>query len=74
MLAFGRLCGGAGSRDSDRGNFSGGRADVSGSSAADCLRLCLLPALERRRCMNIVVWKSPKALRGILRKLFRIKA
>ena len=23
--------------------------------------------------MNIVVWKSPKALRGILRKLFHIK-
>jgi len=24
--------------------------------------------------MNIVVWKSPKALRGILRKLFGVKA
>jgi hypothetical protein len=24
--------------------------------------------------MNIVVWKSPKALRGILKKLFGVKA
>jgi hypothetical protein len=24
--------------------------------------------------MNIVVWKSPKCLRGILRKLFRVQA
>jgi len=24
--------------------------------------------------MNIVVWKAPKAMRGLLRKLFRIQA
>ena len=39
---------------------------------ADCVRFGLLPAIERSGNMNIVVWKSPKALRGILRKLFRV--
>ena len=38
------------------------------------LRLRLLPALERSVDMNIVVWRSPKFLRGILRKLFHIQA
>lgn len=28
--------------------------------------------IERRRHMNIVVWKSPKMLRGILKKLFKV--
>ena len=36
--------------------------------------LCLLEAVERRGVMNIVVWKAPKAMRGLLRKLFRIQA
>lgn len=27
---------------------------------------------ERRRHMNIVVWKSPKMLRGILKKIFKV--
>ena len=27
-----------------------------------------------KRGMNIVVWKAPKAMRGLLRKLFRIQA
>ena len=61
------------------GNFdcrsvSGGCADVPGCVFADRLRLRLLPALrtERRRHMNIVVWKSPKMLRGILKKIFKV--
>jgi len=36
------------------------------------MRLRLLPAVKGGTSMNIVVWKSPKALRGILRKLFRV--
>ena len=31
------------------------------------------PHVKGRRLMKIVVWKSPKALRGILRALFRVK-
>ena len=53
--------------------FPVGAADVSGGVPADRVRLRLLPALERSAVtMRIVVWKSPKALSGILRKLFRI--
>ena len=29
---------------------------------------------RKERGMNIVVWKAPKAMRGLLRKLFRIQA
>ena len=28
---------------------------------------------DRGLAMNIVVWKSPKALRGILRRLFKVQ-
>ena len=35
-------------------------------------RECLLETVERSMDMNIVVWKSPKALCGILKKLFKI--
>jgi len=39
------------------------------------MRMRLLSALGKESVpMNIVVWKSPKALRGILRKLFGITA
>jgi hypothetical protein len=40
------------------------------------VRLRLLQALAEKGAvsMNIVVWKSPKALRGILRRLFGVKA
>ena len=71
---LGILCCGIGSRNPDRGHFSGGGSAVSGGVFADCVRLCLLPALERSMAMNIVVWKSPKCLRGILRKLFRVRS
>ena len=49
MLAAGYLRGGTGSRNSNCGGISGGRADVPGGHPADRVRLCLLPALERRR-------------------------
>ena len=82
----GPLCRSAGSRYSDYRDFSGGGAAVPSGLSADRLRLCVLPAvtkavfdrrmiiIKRRRHMNIVVWKSPKMLRGILRKLFKVKA
>ena len=72
-LVHRRFRGGAGGRDFDRGDFSCGCADVPGGLCADRLRPCLLQAVERSMDMNIVVWKSPKALRGILRRLFKIK-
>ena len=74
LLGFGRVRGGAGSRDPDRSHFPGGSADVSGVYPADRVRLRLLQAVRKERQMNIVVWKSPKALSGILRKLFHVKA
>ena len=76
MLDTGRLCGGAGGRDPDCGDLSGRGADVFGGGPADCVRLRLLQALAEKGAvsMNIVVWKSPKALRGILRRLFGVKA
>ena len=61
-------------RHPHRGHFSNGTVDVPGGNIADRQRLCLLEAVERRGVMNIVVWKAPKAMRGLLRKLFRIQA
>ena len=55
-------------------SFGAGDHKAVRRRCGQCVWLCLLPAIERSGCMNIVVWKSPKALRGILRKLFRIKA
>lgn len=54
-------------------NFSGGSSVVSGSVRTDRVRLRLLQALAEKGAisMNIVVWKSPKALRGILRAAVR---
>ena len=49
MLDTGRLCGGAGGRDPDRGDLSGRGADVFGGGPADCVRLRLLQALERSK-------------------------
>ena len=49
MLDTGRLCGGAGGRDPDRGDLSGRGADVFRGGPADCVRLRLLQALERSK-------------------------
>lgn len=72
MLDAGFLCGGAGSWYPDRGNFPRGGIAVFSGVLVDCMWLRLLSALGRSAEMNIVVWKSPKALRGILRRLFKI--
>ena len=63
--------------------FPGMRLDVSGCFSPDCLRGRLssaavgIPYPEKigmeGRTMKIVIWKSPKALQGILRFLFGIK-
>ena len=47
MLGVGRLRSGAGSGHPNRGDLSGGGADVFGGGPVDCVRLRLLPALER---------------------------
>jgi hypothetical protein len=53
--------------------------DVYCRASSDCLRKRLSQALIRvlfeKECvfMKIVVWKSPKALCGLLRRLFGIK-
>lgn len=73
LLASGVLRHRTGLRNLNRGDLSYRSAAVSGSFFADRLWLRLLPTLRKENFMNIVVWKSPKALRGILRKLFRIK-
>ena len=72
---FGDLCSGAGGRDSDFCNFPGGCTAVSRGISVDCLRMCLLQILkmEGGLVMQIVVWKSPKALGGLLRRIFKIK-
>ena len=72
-LCFGTVCGGAGERNPHRRRVSRGGTVVSGGVSAHRLRLRLLSTLERSAPMNIVVWKSPKALRGIFRRLFGIK-
>ena len=62
---------GCGNLDLD--HFSGGSTVVPGCILIDCLWLRLLSPVERRPFMNIVIWKSPKALRGILRKIFGMR-
>ncbi len=49
MLDPGNLRGGAGGRDPDCGDLSGGGADVPGGVSADRVRLRLLQALERSK-------------------------
>ena len=46
LPASGCVRGGAGNGDSDNHDFPGRRAAVPDSISADCLRLCLLPALN----------------------------
>lgn len=72
-MDFGNLRGGAGGWDSNCRHLSCGLFDVPGSCLADRLRNRLLQAIGKEIYMNIVVWKSPKALRGILRRLFKVK-
>ena len=68
LVLSGHLRAGAGTGDLHRCHFSGGLSDVSGRVASRRLRLGLYP-----EDLKIVVWKSPKALCGVLRLLFGIK-
>ena len=68
---FVRVC--AGMRYPDFRNFSGRCTPVSCGVFADWLRLCLPAQVGREDSMKIVVVKSPKFLKGILRMLFGIR-
>lgn len=61
-------------RDFDRGHFPYGSTAVFGCIFTDRMRLRLLQAVTQKgeNVMNIVVWKSPRALQGLLRRLFRL--
>ena len=76
LLAAGYVRSGSGGRNPHYGNFPGGSSVVPGGIRTHRVRLRLLQALAEKGAvsMNIVVWKSPKALRGILRRLFGVKA
>ena len=65
----GDLCAGAGAGNTGCSGISGGRVDAVGCIFAGGMRHCLFEKIRRNR-MNIVVWKAPKALRGILRRIF----
>ena len=71
LVLSGHLRAGAGTGDLYRCHFPGGLSDVSGRVASGRLRLGLYP--EEVSGLKIVVWKSPKALCGVLRLLFGIK-
>ena len=55
------------------GDLSCGSALVPGGVSADHLRIRLSSQVREEENMKIVVVKSPKYFRGILRKLFGIK-
>ena len=71
LVLSGHLRAGAGTGDLHCCHFPGGLSDVSGRVASRRLRLGLYP--EEVSGLKIVVWKSPKALCGVLRLLFGIK-
>ena len=66
------MCPGTWSWHSDHSDFSGRRAPVPCGVFADLLRLCLSAQVRKEVSMKIVVVKSPKALRGLLQKLFSL--
>ena len=68
----GRLCAGFRAGYSGGGGISCGLSDVHRLFPADRLRL-LLSAQEVRE-VKIVVWKAPKCVRGILRRVLKKKA
>lgn len=63
---------GLGLGDPDRRHLPGGRADVPGGVSADRLRDRMLEGREVM-CMKIVIWKAPRCLRGLLRRMFGIQ-
>ena len=64
---------GIGVWNSDIRDFSGRCAPVSGGIFAHWLRLCLYAQVGKEIGMKIVIVKSPKFLKGILRMLFGIR-
>ena len=84
-LLFRNLRGGVRDGYPDCRDIPCGAVDVCDGVSVDCLRLRLLSAAvrqcgsawrterERSGNMNIVVWKAPKSLHGILRRLFGMK-
>ena len=67
------VCVCVGSRDFDCGNLPGWGALVPGCIFAHWLRLCLYAQIGKEDTMKIVVVKSPKFLKGILRMIFGMK-
>ena len=71
------LCGtvrtGAGARHFCRGRISGGCANVSGRVSSHLLRHRLFAQILGGMDMKIVVWKSPKMLSALLRRVFGVK-
>ena len=64
---------GAGGRDPYCRDFSRGCALVPCGLFAHWLRLCLYAQIGKEDTMKIVVVKSPKFLKGILRMIFGMK-
>ena len=60
-------------RNPDICHISGGRAPLPCGISADWLRLCLYAQVGKENGMKIVIVKSPKFLKGILRMLFGIR-
>ena len=71
LVLFGHLRAGTWAGDLHRRHLSSGLSDVSGRVASRRLRLGLYS--EEVSGLRIVVWRSPKALCGVLRLLFGIK-
>ena len=67
------VCLGAWVRYPDICHISGGRAPLPCGISADRLRLCLYAQVGKEIAMKIVIVKSPKFLKGILRMLFGIR-
>ncbi|MBQ9460182.1 MAG: stage V sporulation protein SpoVM [Oscillospiraceae bacterium] len=73
MEADRAVCFGAWSRHCNRRDFSGVLFDVFGCVPSYILRDRAAKKTIGGESMKIVVWKSPRALSGILRLLFGIK-
>lgn len=63
---------GPGAGDPDRRHLPGWCADVPGGVSADRLRDRMLKGREVTT-MKIVIWKAPRCLRGLLRRMFGIR-
>ena len=64
---------GAGTWDLCRGDLSHRMPFVYRGIFAHCLRLDVCETVKGGKKMKVVIWKSPKALRGILKRLFKME-